>query len=341
MKADRTRVQWLLTFGTALVVWLVCGALIEPAAAYQGPELRLVPDQTTISILRGDQPVLRYRFADTPFKPYVRELFTPKGVNVLLDSPPDHVHHRGLMFAVAADGVSFWEEMDQAGRQINRAIGPLLPTRGDRGTVVGFVEELDWLSPEGKRLLREERMLQVLGDAEVESAGATLLTWTTRLESPPGAADVKLTGNHYFGLGLRFVRAMDKLGKFDNSEHAEGEVFRGDERLTRARWCAYASRVDDKPVTVAMFDHPDNVRHPATWFTMANPFAYLSATLNLHREPLTLKTAEPLELRYGVALWDGHVEAEKIEKLYQLWVSRFTDKRDVRPEGRKSKESKP
>lgn len=340
MKADLAQVQQLLTFGTAMAAWLACGGLSEGAAACEGGELRIVPAPTTISVLRGEQPVLRYRYADAPFKPYVKELFTPKGVNALLDSPPDHVHHRGLMFAVAVDGVSFWEETDRAGRQVHRSMGRMLAPRG-RDAVVGFMKGLDWLSPEDKHLLHEERAIQVLGGQEVESAGATLVSWTTRLEVPPGGADAKLTGNHYFGLGLRFVRAMDKRGKFDNSEHAEGEVFRGDERLTRARWCAYSSRVDDKPVTVAMFDHPGNVRHPATWFTMADPFAYLSATLNLHREPLTLKAGEPLQLRYGVALWDGHAPAEQIEKLYQLWVSRFTDKRSTGPKGRESEESKP
>jgi len=89
---------------------------------------------------------------------------------------------------------------------------------------------------------------------------------------------------------------------------------------SRADWCAYTAPVDNKPVTVAMFDHPENARHPASWFTMKTPFAYLSATLNLAKEPMTLTAGKPLRLRYGVALWDGKIEAGQIGRAYQTWV---------------------
>jgi hypothetical protein len=72
-----------------------------------------------------------------------------------------------------------------------------------------------------------------------------------------------------------------------------------------------------------MFDHPENPRHPATWFTMAKPFAYLAATLNLEAEPLTLSGAGPLHLRYAVALWDGRRNAEQVDGLYRKWVGNW------------------
>jgi hypothetical protein len=78
---------------------------------------------------------------------------------------------------------------------------------------------------------------------------------------------------------------------------------------------------DGKPVTVAMFDYPKNFRHPATWFTMEKPFAYLCATLDLSKEPFEIQQGKPLLLRYGVALWDGAPEPAEIEKLYQKWVA--------------------
>lgn len=69
-----------------------------------------------------------------------------------------------------------------------------------------------------------------------------------------------------------------------------------------------------------MFDHPDNERHPATWFTMDEPFAYLSVTLGLHKEQLKVTASKPLVVRYGVAMWDGQVQPEQIDKLYKLWA---------------------
>ena len=77
---------------------------------------------------------------------------------------------------------------------------------------------------------------------------------------------------------------------------------RGTEQLTRSDWFAYTAAVNGKPVTVAMFDHSQNARHPAWWFTMTKPFAYLAATLNMHREPLQVDSGKPLVLNYGVAM---------------------------------------
>jgi hypothetical protein len=96
-------------------------------------------------------------------------------------------------------------------------------------------------------------------------------------------------------------------------------VVRGDERLTPSRWCAYTAVADGKPVTFSMFDHPKNVR-PALWFTMAAPFGYLSATINLWKEPYALEAGKPLTFSYGVALWDGKVAAKDVEALYRRWL---------------------
>jgi hypothetical protein len=113
---------------------------------------------------------------------------------------------------------------------------------------------------------------------------------------------------------------MDKVGTFENASGQPGETVRGDERNVPAAWCAYSAEADGKPVTAAMFDDPTNPRHPATWFTMTTGFAYQSATLNLYKEPLTVTKDAPLTVRYGVALFDGRVGKDVIEKTYQRWL---------------------
>ena len=76
-----------------------------------------------------------------------------------------------------------------------------------------------------------------------------------------------------------------------------------------------------KPVTAAIFDHPDNLRHPARMFTIGHRFVYLSATRNEWKEPVVVKAENPLELNYGVALWDGEVTKATVEKLHQQWLT--------------------
>jgi len=286
----------------------------------------------SIAVSIGNRPALLYQWCNTPRKPYVRELHTPGGAQFLLDAPPDHVHHHGLMFAVGVNGVDFWSEGDNTGAEVDRTKAGAMVQTTRRGSAL-IEQRLHWV-PRGDKdetLLVEQRTIELAPPGQGGPASLTLVTWYSRLSVPDGATEAQLTGSHYFGLGMRFVRAMDKVGKFVNSENAAGEIVRGDERLYPGRWCAYRADLDGKPVTVAMFDGPRNIR-PATWFTMAEPFAYLSATLKLHKEPLTLKADRPVELCYGIAAWDGRVDAERIEKTYQLWLTRFAKAAEAGPQ---------
>ena len=301
------------------LIFLIGLAALPPAlfGASGGQELNTVVDGNSVSVLLGEESLLRYRYEGVPFKPYLKELRTPKGLNVLLDAPHDHLHHHALMFAVAVDGVNFWEETPTAGRQVQTSlVTEVLHGERPEQSSAGLEERLDWVDSGGKRLLSERREIDC---RRLPGSGATMLTWRSQLYAPDGVPSVTLTGSHYFGLGMRFIRAMDERGTFRNADNQPGTVFRGEERLVRSEWCAYTGQVAGEDVTVAMFGHPDNPRHPTTWFTMAKPFAYLSATLGLHEKPLEIVEGKPLKLRYAVVLWDRAVESEEIDGMYQQW----------------------
>ncbi len=279
--------------------------------------MRITTGKNAVTIRANGSDLLTYRYGDAPFKPYVQQFLSPKGVGILRDAPHDHLHHHALMFAVAVDGVDFWSENKTNGRQVHKSFADAPADRSGGKLQTGFTELLDWVGPQDRGvLLKERRTIEARGGAD-----ASLLTWQSRLELPPGKKTAKLTGSHYFGLGMRFPKSMDTGGRFENAAGKDGKVVRGTEKLARATWCAYFAKADGKPVTVAMFDHPDNPRHPATWFTMTKPFAYLSATMAL-KKPLTLESPKPLVLRYAVAVWDGHVQRDRIEKAYKQWSAR-------------------
>jgi hypothetical protein len=265
---------------------------------------------TALSI--GEREVLLYRHGGADlFKPYVKELRTPAGLNVLVDSPPDHIHHHGLMLAFGLEDTDFWgeEPPNEVGRQ-----------RPGRLTVDehALAHDTDWVVPGGAVVVRESRSIRIH-----ESAGQTcnLLTWRSTMQ-PAGEAEVRLWGRHYFGLGMRFIHAMDG-GAFIVPPESDGKPYRGDERLTRSRWCAYHADIEGRPVTVAMFDHPLNPRYPATWFSMSQPFAYLAATPNLEAQPRTLRPGESFAQTVGIALWDVHTEPDDIERAYEGWLQQL------------------
>ena len=85
--------------------------------------IEIAEGKTTLAATADGRQMLVYRKASpTALKPYIQELYTPGGVQVLRDSVADHPHHHGMMFAVAANGVNFWEEQKPR-RAVERAKG--------------------------------------------------------------------------------------------------------------------------------------------------------------------------------------------------------------------------
>ena len=303
---------------TVVCVWLACCAAGQTADL---PALGATSDAHFITVAASSRPLLKYRFDGVPRKPYVAELYSPSGRQVLRDSPQDHKHHHALMLALGAGGIDFWSENEKCGSQRHvRMTSPEI-TATAAGHAMRFTQELEWTGPGQKDPILSER--RTIAASREQDGPATLVTWHSRLQPAAGRADVELSGAHYFGLGVRFVTSMDGTGKFRTDSGQLGEIVRGTERVGPAKWCAYSAPVDGKPVTLALFDSPHNARHPAPMFTMTAPFAYVSATLNLWKQPLVLKAgAPPLNLRYGIALWDGEVDQQVIERLYAKWVQR-------------------
>ncbi len=299
-----------------IAIWALGIGLPAMAAEPDDVPLKLTKTETTITVSLGDRPLMEYEYGNVPKKPYVKRLFTPAGVNVLLDAPKDHLHHHALMFAVAAAGVDFWSEADHCGRQVQRSLKLIEPRARGPFSEAGLAQTLDWVDPQGKTLLREDRRVKLLHFPE---APFSVLVWESDLLPPEGVASVELSGSHYFGLGLRMVEAMDTVGTHFNSTGKLGPIVRGDERVSPANWSAYTAPVDGKPITVAMLDHPRNARHPAHFFTMRQHFAYISATMNLKKEPLTILAEKPLRLRYATVVWDGKADATDLEQIYGHW----------------------
>ena len=127
------------------------------AASAENP-VRIVTEENILSVYTGDAVILRYCYQHVPFKPYVQQLLTPGGVNVLRDAPADHLHHHALMFAVAVDSVNFWEEQQAPGRQEHRAFADIKIYRRDNDNlpVAVFTEMIEWFNPRSKELLLNE-----------------------------------------------------------------------------------------------------------------------------------------------------------------------------------------
>jgi hypothetical protein len=289
----------------------------EPTRRVAGARLAVELGPREVVVRDPSGELLRYRYADVTHKPYVAALTTARGENILRDAPADHLHHHGLMFACGVDGNNYWEESVGAGKQVHvdwtRLDVLSIPVRADPTAAAAreaaiLEETLHW----------ERTMVAFAPSAE----GPRLFDWQSQLTAAADGPGATLAGSNYYGLGMRFVAEMDRSGQFSN---AAGNAGADGTNAARAAWCAYASELGpERSVTVALFDAPTNPRHPATWFTMDRPFAYLSATLGLASEPVILAPGQTLSLHYGVALISKSATAAEIGTAYQEWQQLLT-----------------
>ena len=254
-----------------------------------------VPPQ--VPLRAPDGPVVAlWQKTPNPNKPYIAQLFAPgeKPVPLLEDSPADHFHHHGLMFALNVNDTDFWAEKDikNAGRQ--EVKDSVVTVSGD-----GCDQKIRWLATDGTPLLDESRKMRVRADGKGADA-VHWLDWESTLTPAAGRESVRLSGAQYFGLGMRFLPAWAKQGEFIWSDPATSPEVCG-EIVSPGDWCAVRNTIEERPVTVLMLAHAANPR-PGEWFTMSKPFCYLSATLNLQKKPFSLAKRQSWTLRYSLAV---------------------------------------
>jgi hypothetical protein len=267
--------------------------------------------------------VLVYAFATNQFKPYVRELYTLRGQNVLRDAPADHLHHHGLMYAIRINGTNFWEEKPNPG--IEKSVKLLAHKTGEstRGLPeASFTQLIHWLPPlhpppedsAAAALLIEERTLTLTVDDKNQEVA---VRWDAAFQVGGNVGRVILHGSHYNGLGLRLPQSFDRVAKFENSE---GQPYTGENtsNLIPARWTSASGIMDGGDVMLVLFGHPRNAGENK-FFTLLEPFAYLSATQGLDTQPLEYSAGDKFALRYLLTVYPANQSRDFIQQHYKLW----------------------
>jgi hypothetical protein len=273
--------------------------------------------------------LLCYAFATNQFKPYVRELYTLKGDNVLLDAPADHLHHHGLMYAIRVNGVNFWEERDRPG--FEKSAGW---ERTETGTSAGgrpeasFTQLIYWVGNQDAlaadsasvALLVERRTLRLSVD---EAAGEIALDWRGDFEPGRAQGSVTLTGANYNGLGLRLPESFNRVARHQNSEGSH-YLTEGKGDVTRARWSAVSGRSGGHEIMVALFGRRMTDGLPS-FFTMTQPFTYLSVTQGLDRTPVQHAARDKFSIAYRLVIYSEVKTPAFLDGQYLNWSGRTPD----------------
>ena len=300
------------------------------STAFAQVKLERVGDRVDVTV--DGKPFTAFYFgADTP-KPYLHPLrsasgkVVTRGFPMVTDIPGesrDHPHHRGLWFAHGdVNGVDFWAEGEDKGRTVLKSLGPLKSGK-DAGSLSARFE---WRTVEGKVLAEEERTMTFRG-----GPGLRIIDFEVTVQ-PAGAEPVVMGDTKEGTFAIRVVKALEEknakcaacTGVMLNSEGAQG-----DKQIwgKRANWVDYSGTVEGETLGMAVFDHPQNPKHPTYWHARgyglfaANPFGEHDFYNDKLRDgSLKIEPGHSLTFRYRVLIHGGDAAAARIPELYRDWA---------------------
>jgi hypothetical protein len=305
-------------------VLLALAIAVVPTALRAASSMQLHAEPRLLEILHEQRTVLTYPFATNLFKPYVRELITLDGVDLLRDAPADHLHHHGLMYGIKVNDINFWEEAPHAGRQVPQAdLVRDVKKLSDGRSLAQFTQVLHWVSSTNAgvpdttpvALLIEKRTIGLT----IQAASERLyLEWRSEFTVGPGTPLVTLTGSSYHGLGIRFRADFDGVAERFNSE-ALPYPEDGLQGVLPTRWMAVSHVVAGRPYTLTLFQHPANPGQ-LRFFSMQKAFTYLSATQGLDEAPLIYRAGDRWTIRHLLLVSPGRLSQEQLDRQYESFA---------------------
>jgi len=277
-----------------------------------------------LTLVQGVQALWSFNFSTARRKAYFHPLHTPKGVLLSCFEPSDHVWHRGLWFAWKyLNGVNYWEEREPVTEPEGRtefAGGETVELHSDRAAIE---TRYRYCPPGGDAILEETRRI-VAGMPRADSSYT--LDWRqtfaatredVKIDCTPINAQTPWGG--YSGLSWRAARTLVQFQALNSEGVRDKEC-----EHRPARWVDLTGLADggrDLFAGLAMFDHPQNPRHPSPWRCVLEPGnGYINPAFMM-REPWVIEPGAPLVLRYRVLVHDGVPDAVRFEKEWQAFAA--------------------
>ncbi len=130
-------------------------------------------------------------------------------------------------------------------------------------------------------------------------------------------------------LAVRLAETMRLKGKVGHGHIVNSAGLRDDETWgKRADWCDYYGPVDGKTVGIAIFDHPQNPRHPTWWHVRdyglfaPNPFGRhdFEKLSDKSAGNITIPAGQSVTFRYRFYLHEGDDLQAKVAQKYEQYV---------------------
>ena len=292
--------------------------------------VKITKQEKTLRIDINGKLFTEYCFEDVP-RPYFYPVIGPTGVPIIRhwpmkegldegDDRRDHVHHKSLWFTHGEiNGQDFWGEGSRSGKIVHDKF-----LKVTSGRDVGVVQSQNkYVALDGKIICTDTRTHRFYNRTDGQ-----IMDFEITIHASEGKVVMGDTKEGSMAIRLApTMRLRGDVGKGHilNSEgHRDGETWG-----KRAAWCDYYGPVEDEIVGVAIFDHPQNPKHPTWWhvrdyglFT-ANPFG----VHDFERKPegtgdITIPSGESLTFKYRFYFHKGNTNQANVAEHYSEYAAK-------------------
>ena len=233
---------------------------------------------------------------------------------------PDHPHHKSVWFSHEINNIMFWTEK---GKVVQTEF-----TSFDKAS--GFATKNSWIHKD-KTILTDETQISFHA-----GKGWRAIDFKIKLIASEGDVLMNDTKEGTFA-----VRVHPNLR---NKPHKPSGIKGGATMVNSngdrgpgiwgkpAKWVDYSGKIDDQVYGVSIFDHPNNLRHPAMWHARdygllaANPFGeHYFLKKKKGAGEYTIKKGQSLTLRYRLVIHEGNHEQANISELYNSFADSSDD----------------
>jgi len=310
----------LTVFVLAALLLLQSAQVWAKDAAGPKPRYNWRQTDSSLALLNNRRIVWQFNFDKKQGKPYFHPVCLTDGAELTWHRPPDHPWHYGLWFSWKyINDLNYWEEDRKTGLSQGLTEIKNVEVTANRDYSAQIAMQLSYHPPGQPAVLTESCLIHV---GKPDSDGQYHIDWNSRFAA--GAANVLLdrtpiTGEKdgqswggYAGLSVRIAKSVsgwyltDSEGRKDLEGHGK-----------KTRWMNFGGRTaENKDFSIALFDHPDNLRHPSPGYVIMDPkvpFGYFSPAL-LFNKPYTLPAGESFSLKYRVLIHPGKAEKSLLEE---------------------------
>ena len=287
-----------------------------------GVKIIELADKVKVEI--NGQLFTEYNFKDAAF-PYFYPVIGPTGVNITRHFPMkegeneehDHPHQRSLWFTHGdVNGRDFWQGRDE--KIVHDRFLEI-----SSGLDVGVIKSQNkWVARDGTVVCTDTRTHKFYSRADCR-----MMDIDVTIHASHG--DVILGDTKEGSMAIRLAPTMRVEGKVGKGHIINSEGHQDKEAWgKRAAWCDYYGPLNGQIVGVAIFDHPDNPRHPTWWHVRtyglfaANPFG----VHDFEKKPagtgdLTIKEGSSVTFRYRFYFHKGDEKQAKVAEFYREYAA--------------------